>query len=343
MDVIAKLGMLLGLSFISGINLYATVAVVGFCTKYRLIEGLPPEFGVLAHDAVIFVAVLLYLLEFLVDKIPGLDSLWDLLHTLIRPLGGAMLALVQVGEASPVLDVIAFMIGASLASAAHATKAGVRLIINTSPEPFSNVLVSLGEDVGAFGLAYLSLAHPRLGLIVTLLLLALICFLMPVILRTVRMLFSAIFFKIKSFLWKETAWTTTRSVPFQLDAYFEHERQADEKLLWTGPAFAVRVPGARRSTALQVMITNKAVLMLYRHWFRRQSLRLPLEDLESYKTYPGMLLNKWLLRTVRGDWVLQVYQPLASTLPRDLKGDVDPRERDCFTAVDDGFSGQPSV
>ncbi|MHC1742116.1 MAG: DUF4126 domain-containing protein [Syntrophobacteraceae bacterium] len=343
MDVIAKLGMVLGLSFISGINLYATVAVVGFCSKYHLIEGLPPEFSVLGHDAVIFVAVLLYILEFLVDKIPGLDSLWDLLHTLIRPLGGAMLALIQVGEASPALEVIAFMVGASMASAAHFSKAGVRLIINTSPEPFSNVLVSLAEDVGAFGLAYLSLAHPRVSLVVTVLLLGLLAFLMPMILRTVRMLFSAIFYKVKCYLWKEAAWTMARSVPFQLDAYFEQQREPDEKLLWTGPAFAVRLPGARRSTALQVMITTKAILILHRHWFRRQSLRLPLEDLESHKTYPGLLLNKWLLRTVRGDWVFQVYQPLAKTLPQDLKGEVDTSDRALFTAADDGFTKAPGV
>lgn len=343
MDVIAKLGMVLGLSFISGINLYATVAVVGFCTKYRLVEGLPAEFGILAHDAVIFVAILLYVLEFLVDKIPGLDTLWDLLHTLIRPLGGAMLALVQVGEASPALEVIAFMVGASMASAAHVSKAGVRLIINTSPEPFSNILVSLAEDVGAFGLAYMSLAHPKLGLVITLVLLALIAFLMPVMLRTVRMLFSAIMFKVKCFLWKETAWTTARSMPYQLDVAFEQQRLPGEKLLWTGPAYAVRFPGLRRSAALQVMITNKGFLILHRHWFRRQFFRLPLEEFEFHKTYHGMLLNKWLLRTVRGDWILQLYQPLAKTLPQELKGEVDSRDRSLFTADDGSFSMGPSA
>ena len=143
MELIARLGSLLGLSFISGINLYATVAVAGICSKYHLVQGLPAEFDALAHDGVIAVAVILYLVEFLMDKIPGLDTLWDSIHTFIRPLGGAMLALMQVGEASPALQVIVFMLGASLASVAHFTKAATRLVINASPEPFSNILVSV--------------------------------------------------------------------------------------------------------------------------------------------------------------------------------------------------------
>jgi hypothetical protein len=117
MELIAQLGSILGLSFISGINLYATVAVVGICTRFDLIQGLPPEFQVLSNEAVIFVALLLYFVEFFMDKIQGLDTLWDSLHTIIRPLGGAFIALMQVGEASLAVEVIVFMLGASLASA----------------------------------------------------------------------------------------------------------------------------------------------------------------------------------------------------------------------------------
>jgi hypothetical protein len=319
MEIIAKLGTLLGLSF--------TVAVVGICTKYELVQGLPREFDVLANDAVIFVAVLLYVLEFLVDKVPGLDTLWDFIHTLIRPLGGAMLALMQVGEASPAVEVIVFMLGAGLASAAHITKAGVRLIINTSPEPVSNFLVSLAEDLGAFGLAYLSLAHPYLSLVVTLVLLVLIILLLPLILRTIRMLFAAIWYRLKCALWKEAAWTQTRSLSFSLDTFFDRVKEEGEKLIWTARAYALRVPQIPRSTALDVLVTSKAIHLSFTRRFRRHSVKLPLEEVELQKVYSGILMSRWMIRGSKGDWLLNIYRPLSQTLPLDLKAEAGTDER----------------
>ncbi|MCU0588338.1 MAG: DUF4126 domain-containing protein [Syntrophobacteraceae bacterium] len=320
MEIIAKLGTLLGLSFVSGINLYATIAVVGVCKKYELVRGLPGDFDVLANDAVIFVAVLLYLLEFLVDKIPGLDSLWDFIHTLIRPLGGAMLALMQVGEATPALEIIVFMLGASLASAAHVTKAGTRLIINTSPEPVSNFLVSLAEDAGAFTLAYLSLAHPTLSLVITVGMLTLIAVMLPVIFRTIRMLFSAIWARLKCALWKEAAWTWTRSPSYDLDAFFDEVRTEGEKLIWTARAYALRLPQVPRSTALDVLVTTRGIHLRYRRRLRRQSLTISREEIDLQRIYHGILMSRWVIRGPRGDWYLNVYRPLAQTIPMDLEG-----------------------
>jgi hypothetical protein len=327
MEIIAKLGTLFGLSFISGINLYATVAVVGICTKYRLVAGVPEEFHVLGNDAVIFVAVLLYLLEFLVDKVPGLDTLWDFIHTLIRPLGGAMLAVMQVGEATPAVEVMVFLLGASLASAAHVTKAGTRLIINTSPEPVSNFLVSLAEDLGVFGMAYLSLAHPQMSLIVTLILLVLIVLLLPLIFRTIRMLFAAIGFRLKCALWKEAAWTQTRSLPYTLDVFFDGVKEEGEKLIWTARVYALRIPQIPRSTAMDVLVTSKAIHFVFRRRFRQQSMRLSMDEVEMQRIYPGILMSRWLIRSSKGDWLLNIYRPCSQTLPVDLKKDVSNDER----------------
>ncbi len=320
MEIIAQLGSILGLSFISGINLYATVAVTGLCTKFRLIEGLPPEFHVLGNDLVILVAIALYGLEFFMDKIPGLDTLWDTLHTFIRPLGGAMLALMQVGEASPALEVIVFMLGAGMASVAHVAKAGTRLIINTSPEPFSNILVSLFEDVGAVGFAYLTLAHPVAAFFITLLCLAVIVCCMPLILRTIGMLFGAIWFRIRCLFVREMAWTSSRHLPYVFDRFFDEIKEKEEKILWSGKAHAVRVKGIPKFTAVQVVVTTRGVHFLYRRWFRVQSQLLLLDELEQHKRYPGFLLGKWLLKTSRGDLLLYVYQPLFKTLPLRLVG-----------------------
>ncbi|MFP5213849.1 MAG: DUF4126 domain-containing protein, partial [Acidobacteriota bacterium] len=317
MEIIAKLGSLLGLSFISGINLYATVAVVGICAKFHLVGGLPPEFDVLANDFVIFIAIVLYVLEFFIDKIPGLDTLWDTLHSLIRPLGGAMMALIQVGDASPATQVVAFMVGASLASMAHATKAGSRLIINTSPEPVSNILASLTEDAGAIGFSYLSLAHPQLAFFLTLAFVGIIAMLMPLIFRTVRMLFSAILFRLKCFIQRDAPWEAVRSLPYRYDECFESVREGDEDLLWTGKTFAVKVPKVPRFTPMQAAITTKGVRLFYNRRFRTQDRFIPLDELKRQKTFSGALLARWSLKTAGGDLMLCLYQPLAGTLPRE--------------------------
>lgn len=327
MEIIAKLGSLLGLSFIAGINLYATVAVVGLCKKFELVHGLPPEFDILANEAVLAVAILLYFLEFLMDKVPGLDTLWDSIHTVIRPLGGAMLAVLQVGEATPAMEVIVFMLGASLASAAHITKAGTRLIINTSPEPFSNIFVSLAEDAGVIGFSYLSLAYPKVSFILTLLCLALIGLFMPLILRTIRMLFAALYFKMNSFLFQESAWTASRSLPYSLDAFFDQHRDPEEKFLWTGQAYAIKVPKMSRHERIHVIITSKKMHFLHRHWTRLEEQVLSVAELVQSKSYRGFLLSRWLLKTPKGDWMLYLYPALAKTLPQDLTSRAERDER----------------
>lgn len=316
MEIIAKLGSLMGLSFIAGVNLYATVAVVGLCLKYQVVQGLPPELYPLANDAVIFIALVLYSLEFLADKVPGLDTLWDSIHTLIRPLGGAMLALMQVGEASPALEVIVFMLGASLASASHLTKAGTRLIVNASPEPFSNVLLSVGEDIGTVGFSYLSLAYPKLSFFLTLGLLGLIAFLLPLILRTMRLFFSALFFRVKSTFQGGSAQSSI--LPIQFDTFFEGQKSPSENVLWVGKGYAIKIPGIPKFTSLWAVVTTETVYFLYRRRFRIQAQQFARSELRMDRCYPGTLLGKWLLRTSRTDWIIYLYQPLSQTLPRGL-------------------------
>lgn len=314
MELIARLGSLLGLSFISGINLYATVAVTGICSKYHLVQGLPAEFDALAHDGVIAVAVILYLVEFLMDKIPGLDTLWDSLHTFIRPVGGAMLALMQVGEASPALQVVVFMLGASLASVAHFTKAATRLVINASPEPFSNILVSVLEDVGAIGMSYLSLAYPRLSLLVTLALLALFSFFLPFLVRSMRMLLGALIFKVRCWLQGDFARDRHGQLPMAYDQFFAGIRGPDDKILWTGCGYASKTPGIPKFAAVRMVLTNNALFLLSRRRLQFKVQKLPVEQITDHKFYPGRLLTRWFLRTPGGNWLIAVYQPLISTL-----------------------------
>jgi len=165
------LGLVLGASFASGLNLYATVTALGLLHRYQVIQ-LPPALDVLAHRLVLGVALTLYVIEFVADKVPLVDNLWDVAHTFIRPPAAAVFAYAAVGDVSQTWQLAAALLGGSVALASHAGKASTRVAVNVSPEPFSNWILSLGEDGLAVLLVWLAATHPLLTLAVVLLLLA---------------------------------------------------------------------------------------------------------------------------------------------------------------------------
>ena len=156
---LVTLGRTLGFSFAAGVNLYATVAILGLAARYGWV-ALPPQFEVFNHDVVIGVAIAMYLVEFLADKIPYFDSLWDLVHTAIRPAGGALIAVATLGDVSPAVAGLVALLGGTVAAGSHLTKTSTRAVANASPEPFSNWFLSLGEDLFVVGLGYLALQYP---------------------------------------------------------------------------------------------------------------------------------------------------------------------------------------
>ncbi|MBV8379452.1 MAG: DUF4126 domain-containing protein [Paucibacter sp.] len=160
------------LGWASGMRLYATVFLVGLAGRLGWLP-LPAGLMVLEHGPVLAVAGVLMLIEFLADKIPGVDSLWDLINTVIRVPAGAALAAAALGADSDTWAVVAALFGAALAATAHAAKAGTRAAANTSPEPFSNVLLSLAGDAFVPVLLWLAWAHPLVGGIVIVLAMAL--------------------------------------------------------------------------------------------------------------------------------------------------------------------------
>jgi Domain of unknown function (DUF4126) len=182
----------LGLPIASGINLYATVLVLGLSQRFGWVEGLPQSFEILADPVVLTVAGVLYLLEFFADKIPFLDTLWDGLHTFIRPVGAAFLALAAAADYGPAGQFLAMLVGGALGLGAHSAKAGTRLLVNTSPEPISNSLVSVAEDFGVVGLLVLIYAHPWAALGVVLGLIVLMAAVMPMLFRVLRFLLGGI-------------------------------------------------------------------------------------------------------------------------------------------------------
>jgi hypothetical protein len=164
---------------------YATVAVLGLTAHYGLVT-LPEQFRAFDHPIVIGVALTMYFVEFIADKIPWFDSVWDAVHTIVRPLGGALVAVTAVGQASPSAQVLAALLGGTVAMTTHLTKAGTRAAVNTSPEPFSNWILSVGEDVLAVALSYGALQHPMLALAIAVALLIVIVACASLIVRALR-------------------------------------------------------------------------------------------------------------------------------------------------------------
>jgi hypothetical protein len=166
METLALLGTALGLGLASGLSLYGTVFVTGLAVHLGWIRLAPDWHGlaVLADPVVLAPAGVLFAVELLADKIPWLDSLWDGVHTVIRPIGGALLATRVLGELSPAAEVVAFLLLGGVTLTAHGAKASLRLLVNTSPEPLSNGVVSLSENLLVGAGVWLALAHPLVAL-----------------------------------------------------------------------------------------------------------------------------------------------------------------------------------
>jgi Domain of unknown function (DUF4126) len=190
MNLVTALGRIVPFAFASGVNLYATIAVVGLCSRFHLI-ALPEQFRAFDNPVIIGAAIAMYLIEFVADKIPWLDSLWDAVHTVIRPVGGAIVAVSALGDASPAMQTAAALFGGSVAMTSHLTKAGARAAANTSPEPFSNWILSLLEDVFVVGLTWFAVQHPYWAAAITIALLAAIVAFASVIIRAARRRFSS--------------------------------------------------------------------------------------------------------------------------------------------------------
>ncbi|MEH6828384.1 DUF4126 domain-containing protein [Parasphingorhabdus sp.] len=168
MGIVELLGLAGSVSLISGWRLYLTVFVTGLAMRLQWIS-LPENLQMLdalANPWVLAISALGALAEFFADKILWLDSIWDTIHTAIRPLGGALLALAVVDASDPVWQVVVFLLGGSAALISHGAKAGARALINTSPEPVSNAVVSTGEDIASGSLLLLAFTNPVAALII---------------------------------------------------------------------------------------------------------------------------------------------------------------------------------
>ena len=197
MDSLQTVALAGGLAWASGMRLYAVVFLAGLLGRLEYLH-LPASLQVLENPWVLGLSGLLLLVEFLADKIPVVDSLWDSVHSFIRIPAGALLAALALGDHDPAWMVVAGLLGGTLSAGTHALKAGSRALINTSPEPFSNIATSLGEDVLVGSGLAVAIFHPLLFLVLLGFFVALLIWLLPKLWRGARSLFGWLFGRTRS-------------------------------------------------------------------------------------------------------------------------------------------------
>jgi len=241
-EKIDLLAVALGLAALAGINLYLTVFATGLAIHFHWIT-LAQQYQsleILGDPWIISVAGVLYLLEFFADKIPWVDSIWDAVHTVIRPIGGALLAIQVLGHPNPAFTIIVALLAGGTSLIAHTAKAATRLVSNTSPEPFSNIGLSIGEDIAVLGGLALVHFNPVLALIVFLIGIGAFFYFAPKILRAI---------KTKIWLaWKKLNGPANHKMPVQLPIVlpnrlafvFHRDNVLGETIVWTARCISGR-------------------------------------------------------------------------------------------------------
>lgn len=285
MDVLQTLGVALGLATLAGLNLYLTVFVTGLSIQQHWIDVSQqyPELAILAHPAILAISGTLYALEFFADKVPWVDSLWDAVHTFIRPIGGAFLAIKVLGDVDPVLDVVAALLAGGATFVTHGMKAGTRLVANYSPEPFSNIALSVGGDAAVVGGLYLIKQDPILALIVFSLVLLAFVYFAPKLFRVVKVQAWLVWKKISSPASDQLETELPTKLPHELDIAFHSVNLERDPIAWAAPCVSTSARGIPGNLFGYLIATTrpgpKLAFVGHRGW---QDVAAELE-LETYK------------------------------------------------------------
>lgn len=242
MQQLNLIGVALGLAALAGINLYLTVFVTGLAVNQHWITLAPQYHSLeaLGHPAVITIAGILYFLEFFADKIPWVDSAWDAVHTVIRPIGGALLAIQVLGHSNPTFDVVVLLLAGGTSLIAHTAKASSRLIANASPEPFSNVGLSLAGDAAVFGGLALIHYNPLMALALFLAALAAFLYFAPKILRAMKARLWLILKKLNGPAENNLPASLPITLPARFAEVFSRQNVLSETIAWAVPCLSGR-------------------------------------------------------------------------------------------------------
>lgn len=279
------LGVALGFASLAGINLYLTVFATGLAVQQGWIVLAPQyqQLDVLAHPAIVTIAGILFVLEFFADKVPWVDSLWDAIHTVIRPVGGAFLAIRVLGTPEPVLDVVAALLAGGVTALVHGAKAGTRLVVNHSPEPFSNIAVSVAEDTAVIGGLALIAHNPLAALVVFTVFIAAIIYFAPKILRALRVHAWLIWKKVTAPPADDAPTDLATDLPPDTHIVFHDSNLLGEKVLWALPCASGSAKKISANLFGYLVATANAPHTL---WFVAERRWRPLAvelDLRTYK------------------------------------------------------------
>lgn len=304
MNVITLLGFAMGIGFTAGIRLYSTVLLIGLGMRYGLLHP-PPEYAHLstfADTRVLAVAAVAFVLEFFADKVPWVDSLWDSIHTVVRPLGAAGLVAIGFRGNDPALEVILALLAGGIAFTGHSSKAATRLAVNHSPEPFSNIALSVVEEVAAPVASYVFLAHPVLAFCVIGSFLLVFLWLSPKVWRLLRLETAALGAMVSG--WFD---------PDRVDTPPAAARELARERGFSPEARAVRcaatrsIPGLKDSIGY-LFVENRRALFVARRMFRWRAWDTPVASLEVRR---GLMFNQVSLRSGDREYRLDALKPAA--------------------------------
>ncbi len=310
MDRFNLLGVALGLACLAGVNLYLTVFVTGLAIHQHWIV-LSPEYqslAILGEPLILWIAGTLYVLEFFADKIPWVDSAWDTVHTIIRPIGGALLAIRVLGQTSPAFDIVVALAAGGASLVTHSAKASTRLVTNASPEPFSNIGLSLLEDVAVVGGLALIHFNPTLALGIFVILVSIILYFAPKIFRAVRVKLWLISKKLNGPADSDAAPNLPSAVPSRYAAGFQKENLLSETVAWAVPCISKRLRGVPANSSGLLIATNedpsKLIFVARKGWgSRAQTVRLD----GSSATREAKFLSENLVITPEGKGTATVF------------------------------------
>ncbi len=286
----------------AGFRLYATVLAIGLGVRFHLFT-LPPKLShldVLASTPILVLAGVLYAIEFAADKVPWLDSFWDSFHTFIRPLGAAYLGVTAFGNANPAMQMAAGLLAGTVALTGHSTKAGARLLVNHSPEPASNILVSVAEDVLVpFG-TWLSLKHPLFMLGVVAAFLVLFAWISPRIYRLLRLEVLALGGLLAAWLGGQEE--SDQNAGEVIEALKGKPAEGCVKVV-----AATGVPGLKRSVGYLCLLPGE-VLFVARRWARSRTRSVPRAEIRLLEHRQRFMLDQLVMRTNGKPAVFHVFR-----------------------------------
>jgi len=334
-DVLQLLASVLGLGFFSGVRLYATVFGLGMAIKYGLFQPASSlqSLSVLADTKVLIAAGVLCAIEFLADKVPWIDSIWDSIHTVVRPLAAGLMAATALGDFDPATKTILAVLAGGVALTSHSTKAATRLAVNHSPEPFSNFVLSVAEDLFVPAGLWFVFAHPLLFLTMLAIFLTVFTILAPKIFRLIRLEFTAAISAIGS-------WFTAGPVnPLPPAPASLHPSLVP---LWnslapclepTGRGYGLRCAATRsirqvRNSTGYLIFSPTELVFVTNRWFRQRTHSITADSIQGFQWKSGWLLDQLRLATVHGEIRFDVFKTAASPVlvsrlaPQSVKASV---------------------